>query len=512
MLWKVIKKLLPGLALLLVIISQLNYLPARLDYLRQLVVFAHAEPTEAARLAYYPASYDLLVWVEQHTAPDTSLLLLTASPRTYGDPTYVLYHRALYHLYPRPVWWAAPVSANRYPAWWLPTDLTEANILTLAEAHGAKAILADGFAQPPVAGAVLSFDADTYLIFLDGSSQILSSEDRGQGSGVGVGGRRSPPLPRRDSLHLAVGRRAVSSHAPSFSWFVAASTGRRLAAGLWDHLTGRLLAALGRPVTDQICHWIKYPGLSALALPPPKNPSSLLPPLRHLVTLSPCHPVTPSPHPLPPNRPRRLRCLGRPLTDWDAWVNWAGKANAIYMDQTLSPNLYHHPARLPTNMDYPLFLPLVEAWFYTWLGRLHEPAINLISLLFYAALLLLFYHAARRLASPTAALGFTVLLATLPRLERPAATGLADIPLAALVLLSFLLLFEWHNNFTLQPSNPPTFQPSNPPTFLALATALLPWLKNEGWLWWSLITLSLFFLLTWQVWRKRSPSKASSYS
>jgi hypothetical protein len=40
-----------------------------------------------------------------------------------------------------------------------------------------------------------------------------------------------------------------------------------------------------------------------------------------------------------------------PLTDWDAWVNWASKANAILIDQTLSPNMFHNPACLPTNME-----------------------------------------------------------------------------------------------------------------------------------------------------------------
>jgi hypothetical protein len=199
-----------------------------------------------------------------------------------------------------------------------------------------------------------------------------------------------------------------------------------------------------------------------------------------------------------------------PLADWDAWVNWASKANAIFMDQTLSPNLYRHPARLPTNMDYPLMLPLIETWFYTWLGYIYEPAINFISFMFYLALLLLFYHAARRLASPTAALGFTVLLATIPRLERPAHSGLADIPLAALVLLSFLFLYEWnyylsHQNLKpiFQSSNtqraqcPPTLQPAISLLPLALSTGLLPWLKNEGWLWWGVVSLSLLVGLGW---------------
>jgi hypothetical protein len=175
-----------------------------------------------------------------------------------------------------------------------------------------------------------------------------------------------------------------------------------------------------------------------------------------------------------------------PLTDWDAWVNWAGKANVIFIDRALTPNLYHNPARLPTNMDYPLLLPLIEAWCYTWLGRIHEPAIGLISLLFYLTLLLLFYHAARQLVAPRPALGFTALLATVPRLERMGHNGLADVPLATLVLLAFLFLFYDYNRY-------PGLNRGTGIGVLALVAGWLPWLKNEGWLW--LLLLSLVWLV-----------------
>ncbi|MBE7475081.1 MAG: hypothetical protein HS114_38630, partial [Anaerolineales bacterium] len=521
MLWKVIanpKNLLPGLALLLVIIGQLNYLPARLDYLRQLAIFARAEPVEAARLAYQPANYDLLIWVEQHTDPDATLLLLTASPRTYGDPAYVLYHRALYHLYPRPVWWAAPVPANRYPAWWLPTDLTQADILTLAEKHGAVAILAEGFDHPPISGTVISFDDDTHLIFWGDRNQkpVVSSQreevDRQWES-------------RKESAEWISGRRSVvggllfSLGAILSIWLwgdmlyhltfhhLAGSWPLRLAVGwLWGcgitSLGAFLLLWIGLSLTPAII------GLSLLGCllwlftltPSPGGRGGVAPAtgvraiLRFVQKQRPPNlslassalrrtrrgvlPHPPAPLPLLASSPPRLlftllltlqialvafAAWASPLTDWDAWVNWASKASAIFIGQTLSPNLYHHPARLPTNMDYPLLLPLAEAWFYTWLGGLYEPAVNLISFLFYLALLLLFYHAARRFAAPTPALGFTVLLATIPRLERPAAAGLADIPLAALVLLSFLLLYELHNYFTCQPFDFAQDKPSNPP-------------------------------------------------
>jgi hypothetical protein len=159
----------PRLALILILAGQINYLPQRLDYVQRLLAYARLEdPLDAARLAYGAADYDLLEWVRQNTAPDTTLLLVTASEQTYGDPSYVLYHRAIYHLYPRDVWWAAPVEPKRYPAWWSPVELGETELLRIAARHRASVILSAGFSHPPIQGSVLTFDEDTYLIFLDG--------------------------------------------------------------------------------------------------------------------------------------------------------------------------------------------------------------------------------------------------------------------------------------------------------------------------------------------------------
>ena len=198
--------------------------------------------------------------------------------------------------------------------------------------------------------------------------------------------------------------------------------------------------------------------------------------------------------------------LVSPLTDWDAWVNWAGKANLIFIEQTISTHVINNPARLPTNMDYPLLIPLIEAWGYGWIGQIYEPGAGIISFLFYGALLLLFYEAVHQFASPTAALGFTTLLATAPRLERAAISGLADIPLAAFVIFTFLLMAEFNGT---KPDNLPPhlyplprwergrvrgiFKKKDPghlrlTLLLGVTVGFIPWLKNEGWIWAGLAT------------------------
>jgi hypothetical protein len=523
-----IQNWLPWLALSLIIAGQLNYLPARLDFLRQLGMLARVDSQDASRLAYGTANYDLLVRVEQNTPPDATLLLLTASPRTYGDPVYVLYHRALYHLYPRTVWWAAPVPPTRYPAWWNFTYLTEANILALAQKYQTSVVLADGFTRPPVPGQALALDADTWLIFIATADEkpatfplspfapslspfgpllrtlgaVLSIWLWGDAlSGASLNGGASF-WPRR----LAAGW-LLGCGLTSLSVFVLLWAGLSLTVAvislslpgclLWFYIHRRTFHSLPLPLPLGVPRWRP----SAPLLSFPRLPASIYSFFLALILLQ--------------VGLVAFAAWAGPLADWDAWVNWASKARAIFIDQTLAPAMYHNPARLPTNQDYPLMLPLVEAWFYTWLGQIHEPAIHLISLLFYAALLLLFYHATRLLVSPAAAAGFTALLATVPRLERPAPSGLADIPLAGLVLLSFLFFFEWQCYLARQNLSP-TFEPKAPngesshsPIFhsfilpLSLSTALLPWLKNEGWLWWGLVSLSLGVGLALQMERKQ---------
>lgn len=169
--------------------------------------------------------------------------------------------------------------------------------------------------------------------------------------------------------------------------------------------------------------------------------------------------------------------LVAPLTAWDSWVNWASKARVLFIDQELSAAVHNDSSRLPTNPGYPLLLPLAETWLFVWTGSPDERAVGAISILYVLSLVLLFWSAARRVLPPTGALAVTALLASVPRVTRAAPTGLADLPLAAFVLASFLLAAE-----TLAGE-----EQRAPLPLLGLLAGLLPWMKDEGWLWLALL-------------------------
>lgn len=190
-----------------------------------------------------------------------------------------------------------------------------------------------------------------------------------------------------------------------------------------------------------------------------------------------------------------------PVSTWDAWVNWASKTNILLIEGTLAPGLYGNASRLATNLDYPLMLPLLEVWAYHWGGTFGQQYPGIISTLFLVCLLLIFYHTIRRLVPITAALGVTALLALTPWTEYFAFNGLADIPLAALVLASFSQLTALQNQLHHHQHRALWPQLAS----LIILGGALPWLKNEGWLWLGILSLCLIIILIQQQTPTRLP-------
>jgi hypothetical protein len=165
-----------------------------------------------------------------------------------------------------------------------------------------------------------------------------------------------------------------------------------------------------------------------------------------------------------------LLALGRPLIVWDSWVNWAMKARIIVLDDGFSAALTGDASRTVTHLDYPLLVPLLEAWVYRWLGAFDDRLVAVPAVLFYAALVALYYGALRRRgAGPLLALGAATVVATLSNVAGLAGLGFAEPPLIAALCVAALYLLDWLEG--------------GPPAALALAAAgagLLPWIKREG--------------------------------
>src|SRR5262249_41877914 len=81
---------------------------------------------------------------------------------------------------------------------------------------------------------------------------------------------------------------------------------------------------------------------------------------------------------------------------WDGVAVWGLKGKAAFADGGFPGPYFHDLSRQWSHPDYPLFVPLAEAWVYRWIGQVDECAVKLLFVAFYVALLALFYGGGRR--------------------------------------------------------------------------------------------------------------------
>jgi hypothetical protein len=146
------------------------------------------------------------------------------------------------------------------------------------------------------------------------------------------------------------------------------------------------------------------------------------------------------------------------------------KARTIFLDGAISPALYAEPSRAITHLDYPLFVPLIEAWLYGWLGTPDDRLVGAVAVMFYLALAGICYSALRRWgASWRFALAVAVIVVSVPQIPQIAGMVFADVPLMVLATIAAVYLLEW-----LDGGAPGTL------IIAAAAGGLMPWTKREG--------------------------------
>jgi hypothetical protein len=139
-----------------------------------------------------------------------------------------------------------------------------------------------------------------------------------------------------------------------------------------------------------------------------------------------------------------VMAVGRPLEVWDSWVNWSMKARIIFLDGYVSPAVYADPSRAVTHLDYPLMVPLAEAWFFGWLGTPDDRLVGVASVLFYLSLVTVCYAAVRvRGGGQTGALLAATVVATMSLLAGLAGIVFAEMPLALFTAIAGLYLLKW---------------------------------------------------------------------
>ncbi|MGH2592048.1 MAG: hypothetical protein ACRDGG_00890 [Anaerolineae bacterium] len=431
------------------------------------------DPGAQHRLHLGEVPYDLLRAADA-TLPRDAAVLLVTSGRDVRRLEYTTFHRALYFLAPRPVWWLspAPPDGTWEARWWISASLTAESVSAIAKEKRAAYVLA--YALPhelPIGRRVAEWE-DGYLLQLDGN-----------GSRMG-----DPPMRPTDagalwpiqasfaiaaifllgSLTLrAIGRlgyHARGIEAVTLAWTLGTglvSIGMLWLNALGISLTGQIVILTFVAVLGQV--WNRRAWLAGA-----QHVGSVLREGRRLKPNLACvlllgffalqtALVT-------------IMAVGQPLGGWDSWSSWGMRARTIFLDGSISPAVYADPSRASTLPYYPLLAPLVEAWLYGWLSAPDDRLVGVLSVLYYLALAGVSYSAVRRRgATRRLALTVAVVVASMPYVTLLVDFSFVDVPLAVLSTIAAVYLIDW-----LEGGSPGTL------AIAALAAGLMPWTKREG--------------------------------
>jgi hypothetical protein len=458
-----------------------------------------------ARARQGRALYDALSAADAILPRDSSVLLVTAGADPRHDE-YVAFHRALYALVPRPIWWAnpAPPDGTWESRWWIQTPPSAEQIEALAAERDADFILFYQADSPQDIGVSIPLTMHSTLAARNGSPPITPRTSTSSSPGIAVGGLFAGMF-----VILVVGGLVLAAA----GWI---DGHRQRAADQPLPLRGRLTAtpveaiglawACGAGCVTMLLLWLNAAGLNFDAQVTVISASALVA-LGVVAVRARNRLRWAAPALIGPITRTRLNAieilltvwialqvayvavlaLGRPLTAWDSWVTYALKARTVFLENQLTPNVYADASRAVTHLDYPLLVPLVEAWTFRWAGTTEDRLAGIPAVLFFVALLAVAFAGLRRLGvGRTHALAVVAVLASLPSVNGAAGAAMADVPLAVYALIAALFLARWRET-----------RARGALWVAVLAAGMMPWTKREG------LVLFAALLLLWIVTDRR---------
>lgn len=172
--------------------------------------------------------------------------------------------------------------------------------------------------------------------------------------------------------------------------------------------------------------------------------------------------------------------IDKPILNFDAWSNWSLRAKVFYYQKGI-PQDPKGEFFLGGggHINYPLQIPILQAWIYTTLGSWNDQLVKIIFPLYLVAFILFMYSFIVKTVGSVKALLFTFIFISLPFINYHTSADYADLPVGLYtgVATMLLLLFLQTKRFS----------------FLILSSLMLGcsgWIKNEG-----LILLSLVLIL-----------------
>lgn len=175
----------------------------------------------------------------------------------------------------------------------------------------------------------------------------------------------------------------------------------------------------------------------------------------------------------------------KPIIDWDAWSNWSLRARVFYTEQGINLDK-HSPYYLGSggHLDYPLQLPILEAWIFLVLNSWRDDMVKIIFPLYLAFFSAYLYSFLSKRISNLQSLIYTFIFISLPLLSFHTTAAYIDLPLSLYVGIGTMLLLE--------------FVETRKKIYLFLSSVILgcaAWLKNEGLIFYLIFSLFSLVLI-----------------
>ena len=440
-------------------------------------------PDEQYRAILGDVPYDLLRLADAALPRDAVVLLVTPGSNV-RHREYTMFHRALYFLAPRPVHWITPAPGDGTweARWWRTAPTTAASICAEARRTGATHILLLDLGAPTPPCPEAAWDIRP----LPGGTLVALQLPAAGATAESAGSGLTPAWPLQLALALAVPLLLGGALVAAFLWWDPRLTGVHRLVLAWIFGTGAVtllefgLGALGVPremrmaallalaVVAGVVAWQATGRRRAPALPHRARLRSIGPVTGALLVVIGAQVALVA-----------LLALGRPLSIWDGWAVWGMKARAIFLDGGVTETIYADPTRASTLLDYPLHVPLLESWVYTWLGTPDDRLVGVIGTATFASLLGFCYAAMRRWGATLAAsLAVAAVIGAIPFVWRIAAGGFADVAVALLLTVAAVHLVAWLEDG------------ARGDLLIAVAAAgLLGWTKKEGLVLWIVLII-----------------------
>ncbi|MFH1996341.1 MAG: glycosyltransferase family 39 protein [Candidatus Omnitrophota bacterium] len=187
-----------------------------------------------------------------------------------------------------------------------------------------------------------------------------------------------------------------------------------------------------------------------------------------------------------------FRALIKPLESYDAVAIYGIKAKIFHLARSIPGDYFGSLRDIIPHPDYPLNIPLVEAFLFGAMGTLNDQLVKMIFPLYFVGILVLIYCGIRRFADRTYAMIFTFITASIPQLTSYAANGYVDIVLSYYWFAGFLYMFLWFQE-----------KRSSYLIISAIMVGLAGWTKNEGLLYCAVAALLFLTYLLFQKGRAR---------